>query len=281
MTTRTRASSQPRSSVAGYDVVTETDAKRAIDLAIGEPFDAVVNRSAPRCAGRAGGLRADPRRTSRPAVIVMTGHASMDAAVAALRAGAYDFVTKPISAEVLVAAVARASQSSRLHDEVRRLQAAVDRRRASARCSARARRCVASTTPSRASHRPTRPRCHGRERHRQGADRACAPRPQQSVGGAVRRHQLARPCRRRYWRASSSGTSVAPSPTPVVAPRPLSSTRTRHAVPRRESARYAARDAGEAAPRAAGAHRPPVGGGTEVPFDARIIARRTATSKRR
>lgn len=46
--------------------------------------------------------------------IVLTGHASTEAAVSALRRGAYDFLTKPCKPEALVAAVRRANEKHRL-----------------------------------------------------------------------------------------------------------------------------------------------------------------------
>lgn len=55
-------------------------------------------------------------------VILVTGHATMQAAVDAMRVGAYDFITKPVEHEVLVLAVNRAIQKRRLSAEVRRLQ---------------------------------------------------------------------------------------------------------------------------------------------------------------
>ncbi len=56
------------------------------------------------------------------AVIVLTAFGSMDTAVAAIRAGAYDFVTKPVDNTVIALAVERAARHRALKDEVRRLQ---------------------------------------------------------------------------------------------------------------------------------------------------------------
>ncbi len=58
-------------------------------------------------------------------VIVLTGHGNMDLAISAIRAGAYDFITKPISEDVLAMAVARAVQHRQLKYEVGRLREAV------------------------------------------------------------------------------------------------------------------------------------------------------------
>jgi DNA-binding NtrC family response regulator len=63
-------------------------------------------------------------RASRPElpVIVVTGYGSMDSAVASLRAGAYDFVTKPIDVEVLRHSIRRAIEQRTLRREVKRLR---------------------------------------------------------------------------------------------------------------------------------------------------------------
>ena len=51
-------------------------------------------------------------------VIVLTGMGSVDAAVAALRAGAYDFLMKPVDPKLLVVAAARALERHQLRREV-------------------------------------------------------------------------------------------------------------------------------------------------------------------
>jgi two-component system response regulator HydG len=62
-------------------------------------------------------------------VIVMTAFGSMDTAVAALRNGAYDFLTKPIESDLLAAALDRAIKHHRLQDTVRQLSETVDHNR--------------------------------------------------------------------------------------------------------------------------------------------------------
>jgi two-component system response regulator HydG len=58
-------------------------------------------------------------------VIVITAFGSMQAAIDAMRAGAYDFVTKPFDIEALGLVVDRAFQHHALKSEVKRLRAAV------------------------------------------------------------------------------------------------------------------------------------------------------------
>jgi two-component system response regulator HydG len=54
----------------------------------------------------------------------VTGNASLEVAIATLRAGAYDFLTKPINAALLGPTVSRALQHHRLQVEVRQLREA-------------------------------------------------------------------------------------------------------------------------------------------------------------
>ncbi|MBK9070626.1 MAG: sigma-54-dependent Fis family transcriptional regulator [Myxococcales bacterium] len=65
------------------------------------------------------------RHPSLP-VIVLTGQQSIEVAVAALRAGAYDFVTKPLIVDAVIAAVKRASEWRRQRADLSRLRQEVD-----------------------------------------------------------------------------------------------------------------------------------------------------------
>ena len=60
---------------------------------------------------------------SRPdvPVVVMTAFGSLETAIAAMRAGAYDFVTKPIEMELLAMILSRAVERRRLQQQVRQL----------------------------------------------------------------------------------------------------------------------------------------------------------------
>ena len=55
-------------------------------------------------------------------VVIMTGFGSVEHAVGAMRAGAYDFVTKPVSMDTLVMTVERAVRHRSMSDELRRLR---------------------------------------------------------------------------------------------------------------------------------------------------------------
>jgi DNA-binding NtrC family response regulator len=65
---------------------------------------------------------------SRPdlPVLMITAFGSMDSAIAAIRAGAYDFLTKPFEIDALSLALDRAVRHRKLSEEVRRLRRSVD-----------------------------------------------------------------------------------------------------------------------------------------------------------
>jgi len=58
-------------------------------------------------------------------VIMMTGHGSISAAVSAMKAGAFDFMTKPIEPEELVITINKALEHHKLVTEVKRLREVV------------------------------------------------------------------------------------------------------------------------------------------------------------
>jgi two-component system response regulator HydG len=60
-------------------------------------------------------------------VVVITAFGSLETAVASIRAGAYDFVTKPIDMDLLLVALRRAWEHRSLQQQVRRLSETVER----------------------------------------------------------------------------------------------------------------------------------------------------------
>src|SRR5206468_3532716 len=67
-------------------------------------------------------LRAAKREQPDAEVVVVTGHGSISAAVSAMRAGAFDFLTKPIETEQLAIVLQKALDHRSLVGEVRRLR---------------------------------------------------------------------------------------------------------------------------------------------------------------
>ena len=67
------------------------------------------------------------RRDASIPVLVISGHGSLDTAVAAIRKGAADFIEKPFEAERLLLMVARATETERLKREVASLRVSAGR----------------------------------------------------------------------------------------------------------------------------------------------------------
>ena len=60
-------------------------------------------------------------------VVVLTGFGSLESAVAAIRAGAYDFISKPVEVDALAISVDRAAKHRQLRTEVKRLRLEVQK----------------------------------------------------------------------------------------------------------------------------------------------------------
>jgi len=109
----------------GFHVKTSTDANRALEDVASSEFDVVLTDvSMPGMSGLDLCERVLGTRPNMP-VVVITGQGSLETAIAAIRVGAYDFITKPVDVKLLQLSVARAVQHHRLNDEVRRLREAV------------------------------------------------------------------------------------------------------------------------------------------------------------
>jgi DNA-binding NtrC family response regulator len=105
-----------------YVVEVVVDADQALDRTRDRDFDAVIADI--YLAGRTGIELCAQLSAQQPdlPILVITGHGSMDAAIAAIRAGAYDFITKPIEIEPLLMSLQRAIRHHQLKREVLRLR---------------------------------------------------------------------------------------------------------------------------------------------------------------
>ena len=110
----------------GFEVKARTAAPAALEALVASEFDAVVaDLNMPGMSGLELCERIVASRPDVP-VIVITAFGSIQTAIAAIRSGAYDFVTKPLEVDALALALERAIQHRRLSDEVRRLRQAVE-----------------------------------------------------------------------------------------------------------------------------------------------------------
>jgi DNA-binding NtrC family response regulator len=106
----------------GYAVAVHPEGLSALARLQAEDFDVVLtDLQMPGLGGLEVCERVALNRPDIP-VVVMTAFGSMEAAVGAIRAGAYDFITKPVDMEQLELVLARAVSHRRLREEVRRLR---------------------------------------------------------------------------------------------------------------------------------------------------------------
>jgi two-component system, NtrC family, response regulator HydG len=107
---------------AGHTVVAAKDGEHAIKRLAERRFDTVItDLKMPRADGMAV-LQAVLRDHPGTPVIVATAHGTIDIAVEAMREGAFDFLTKPFSADEIEARVNRALQHRKLTREADNLR---------------------------------------------------------------------------------------------------------------------------------------------------------------
>jgi two-component system response regulator HydG len=111
----------------GYRVWDASSAESALDLTREREMDAVL--SDVNMPGKSGIELVGELRRVRPdtPVVLMTAFASVASAVEAMRAGAFDYITKPFENDVARLAIERAIEHRALVEENRRLRLAVDR----------------------------------------------------------------------------------------------------------------------------------------------------------
>src|SRR6478735_5559556 len=108
----------------GFEVTTRTSGDAAIALLDTSDFDAiVVDLNMPGTSGLDVSTWVAANRADTP-VVVITAFGTLETAVAAIRAGAYDFVTKPFELGAVSLTLDRAVGYCRLRSEVRRLRLA-------------------------------------------------------------------------------------------------------------------------------------------------------------
>ncbi len=124
---------EDRLQASDYGTVTARDGVEALELVEREaPHLMLLDLDMPRLTGLEV-LKQLPK--IRPAeglpVIVMTAHASIDAAVEAMKTGAYDFLTKPLDKDHLLIVIGKALERDSLKRQVACLKSEVDSRYAS------------------------------------------------------------------------------------------------------------------------------------------------------
>ena len=142
---------------AGYAVTAEGDGRRGLERALAEPFDLIL------CDVRMPGLdglaflRGYRERGGEGLVIMMSAYGGEDAAIAAMKEGAYDYIPKPFRPDEVVLTLRKAEERERLRRAVAgleaRLAAAPDARGVVAESAAM--RTTLTPSPSGRSSHPT------------------------------------------------------------------------------------------------------------------------------
>ena len=111
-----------RLGASGFEVAWRTSADAALDVLEERDFDAIVTDLT--LEGMTGIELCARCRENRPnvAVVVITGYGDMDSAIGAIRAGASDFITKPVDGAILEHSLERALRDGQLREQVRRLK---------------------------------------------------------------------------------------------------------------------------------------------------------------
>jgi len=111
---------------AGYEVAAESDGKRALERALAEPFDLILSDvRMPEMDGLAF-LRAYRGRGGEALVIMMSAYGGEEAALAAMKEGAYDYIPKPFRPDEVVLTLRKAEEREQLGRTIATLKAQLD-----------------------------------------------------------------------------------------------------------------------------------------------------------
>jgi len=111
---------------AGYDVAAEGDGLRGLERALAESFDLILcDVRMPQMDGLTF-LRTYKARGGTGLVIVMSAYGGEDAALAAMKEGAYDYLPKPFRPDEVVLTLRKAEERERLRHTIATLRAQLD-----------------------------------------------------------------------------------------------------------------------------------------------------------
>ncbi len=108
---------------AGYTVTAEQDGRRGLERAVAEPFDLVLCDVRMPAMDGLTFLRKYREGGGSALVIVMSAYGGEDAAIAAMKEGAYDYLPKPFRPDEVVLTLRKAEERERLRQEVAGLRA--------------------------------------------------------------------------------------------------------------------------------------------------------------
>jgi len=111
---------------AGYEVAAESDGKRGLERALAERFDLILSDvRMPEMDGLAF-LRAYRARGGEALVIMMSAYGGEEAALAAMKEGAYDYIPKPFRPDEVVLTLRKAEEREQLGRTIATLKAQLD-----------------------------------------------------------------------------------------------------------------------------------------------------------
>ncbi len=112
----------------GHEVETASDGESAWTLLEEADFDVLLcDINMPRLDGISLLRRLREKSQNPPEVIMLTGQATVESAIEAMKLGAYDYLTKPYRIVELAALVQQASEKQRLKIDNQRLRAQIER----------------------------------------------------------------------------------------------------------------------------------------------------------
>ena len=109
----------------GHEVVAAADGARGLEAALGAPFDAILCDVRMPVMDGLEFLRRYQAAAGSALVIMMSAYGTEDAALEAMKHGAYDYVAKPFRADEIVLVLRKAEERERLRGEVEALRAAL------------------------------------------------------------------------------------------------------------------------------------------------------------
>jgi len=109
----------------GFEVTAVPGGRQAVEAMRGRSFDVVVTDLLMQEVDGFQVLESARRLNPEAQVVVVTGHGSVDSAVRAMKAGAFDYITKPVDPEELGLALQKALERKQLLGEVEHLRAQV------------------------------------------------------------------------------------------------------------------------------------------------------------
>ncbi|PJF43474.1 MAG: hypothetical protein CUN55_08925 [Phototrophicales bacterium] len=110
----------------GYEVESTSDGQKAYEMLMQSSFDVLLTDIRMDYLDGVGLLRRIKREQPLLAVILFTGHATVQTAIEALRYGAFDYLLKPVKNEHIIDTVAKALQFREQQQRRERLESIAD-----------------------------------------------------------------------------------------------------------------------------------------------------------